>query len=108
MITRIVKLTFKEEHIPKFKAIWQESRAKIAAFEGCHFVEMLQSKQPKNVCFTYSVWDHEDALNNYRHSELFQAVWAKTKVLFDDKPEAWSTDSRGFEGQLKKDNNEKD
>lgn len=106
MITRIVKLTFKEEHIAEFHIIWNESKAKIAAFEGCHFVEMLQSKNPENICFTYSIWDDEDALNNYRHSELFQKTWARTKVLFDGKPEAWSTDSRGFEGKLKKDNNE--
>lgn len=102
MITRIVKLTFKEEHIPKFILIWKESKAKIAAFEGCNFVEMLQSKNPENICFTYSLWDSEEALNKYRHSELFQNTWAKTKVLFDGKPEAWSTESHGFEGQLKK------
>jgi len=108
MITRIVKLTFKKEHIPKFISIWNESREKIAGFEGCHFVEMLQSKHPEYICFTYSIWDDEEALNNYRHSELFQKTWAKTKVLFDGKPEAWSTESRGFEGHLKKDKHETD
>jgi len=102
MITRIVKLTFKEEYIPQFMSIWEESRAQIAAFEGCHFVEMFQSKNPSNICFTYSIWEEEDALNTYRHSELFQKTWAKTKVLFDGKPEAWTTESRGFEGQLEK------
>ena len=108
MITRIVKLTFKEEFIPQFKSIWEESRALIAAFDGCHFVEMFQSKNPTNICFTYSIWDNEDALNAYRHSELFQRTWAKTKVLFDGKPEAWSTESRGFEGQLEKREDETD
>lgn len=108
MITRIVKLTFKEEHIPRFISIWNESKTKIKAFEGCNFVEMLQSNNPNNVCFTYSMWDSEDALNSYRNSELFHNTWAKTKVLFDDKPEAWSTESRGFVGQLKKKNDEED
>ena len=106
MITRIVKLTFKKEHIDTFKSIWSESKARIAAFEGCHFVEMLQSKNPENVCFTYSLWDDENALNKYRHSELFQMTWARTKILFDDKPEAWSTVSHGFEGLMKKENDE--
>jgi hypothetical protein len=108
MITRIVKLTFKKENISKFTVIWNESRHKIAGFDGCHFVEMLQSVKPENICFTYSIWDSEAALNKYRQSELFQNTWAKTKVLFDGKPEAWSTSSRGFEGQLIKDNNETD
>lgn len=108
MITRIVKLTFKKEKLSKFITIWYESRAKIAGFEGCHFVEMLQSKTQENICFTYSIWDSEDALNKYRHSELFELTWAKTKILFDGKPEAWSTESRGFEGQLIKEKNEAD
>ena len=108
MITRIVKLTFKEEHIPTFISIWNDSKAKIAAFEGCHFVEMMHSKSPSNICFTYSIWDDEEALNSYRHSDLFLMTWAKTKVLFDGKPEAWSTKSQGFEGQLKKVKHEKD
>ena len=30
-------------------------------------------------------------LNNYRNSELFKDVWSKTKILFNKKPEAWST-----------------
>ena len=108
MITRIVKLTFKKENIDTFKEIWKESKSKIAAFEGCHFVEMLQSKDPDTICFTYSLWDDEAALNRYRHSELFQATWAKTKILFDGKPEAWSTTSHGFEGKMKKNNHEGD
>lgn len=102
MITRIVKLTFKEENISQFLTIWKNSRKKIAAFEGCYFVEMLQTENAKHICFTYSLWESEVALNAYRHSELFQHTWAKTKVLFDDKPEAWSTKSQGFEGQMKK------
>ena len=33
----------------------------------------------------------KDDLNNYRNSELFKDVWSKTKILFNKKPEAWST-----------------
>ncbi len=40
--------------------------------------------------FTYSYWESEAHLNTYRHSDLFRETWAKTKVLFADKPEAWS------------------
>ena len=100
MIKRIVKLTFKKDKLADFIDIWNESKTRIAAFPGCHNVEMLQSIEPPNICFTYSLWDDEEALNNYRHSELFKTTWAKTKVLFDGKPEAWSTNSRGFEGHV--------
>lgn len=102
MITRFVKLTFTQEHIEDFIQIWQDSREKIAAFEGCHFVEMHQARVPANVCFTHSIWDSEEALNVYRHSELFGKTWARTKVLFSDKPEAWTLDTHGFEGSLTK------
>lgn len=100
MITRFVKLTFKEDKINDFIKIWEESREKIVASEGCHFVEMHQAVSPSNICFTHSIWDDEKALNKYRHSDLFERTWAKTKVLFDGKPEAWSLDSHGSEGEF--------
>lgn len=102
MITRFVKLTFKEDKIDDFISIWNESREKIASFEGCNFVEMHQARVPDNVCFTHSIWESEDALNEYRHSELFQKTWAKTKILFDDRPEAWSLNTHGHEGSISK------
>jgi (4S)-4-hydroxy-5-phosphonooxypentane-2,3-dione isomerase len=43
------------------------------------------------VFFTLSVWDSEASLNTYRHSDFFRTTWAKTKVLFSDKPAAWTT-----------------
>ena len=52
---------------------------------------MLKDINDVNVIFTYSWWDSEDDLNNYRNSELFKDVWSKTKILFNKKPEAWST-----------------
>jgi heme-degrading monooxygenase HmoA len=102
MITRFVKLTFKEGKIEDFINIWNESREKIAQFQGCNFVEMHQAIYPENVCFTHSIWENEYALNEYRHSELFQKTWAKTKVLFDDRPEAWSLNTHGHEGNINK------
>jgi heme-degrading monooxygenase HmoA len=42
--------------------------------------------------FTLSIWDDETALEAYRQSELFQTTWAKTKVLFAEKAEAWSVE----------------
>ena len=100
MINRIVKMTFQEDKLEDFIKIWEGSRKKIAARDGCYFVEMMQSVEPRNICFTYSVWENEEALNAYRNSDLFKGVWKKTKALFDDKPQAWSTESHGFGGEL--------
>ena len=92
MIRRIVKMTFQEDQVSTFQAIFAESKEKIRAFPGCEHLELLRCTKPANIFFTYSYWQDEERLNAYRHSELFQKTWAKTKVLFSDKPEAWSTE----------------
>jgi len=90
MITRIVKMHFSEEHIDDFRSLFVEVREKIRGFEGCHGVELLQDIHEPCIFFTYSHWDSEDALNAYRHSDLFAATWKKTKAMFSDKAKAWS------------------
>ncbi len=92
MIKRIVQLTFREDAIEDFKKIFEESKDKIVNSKGCYSVELLQSKE-KNIFFTFSIWESEDLLNEYRHSDLFNNTWAKTKQLFADKPRAWTTHS---------------
>ena len=92
MLTRIVKMTFKEENVPDFLKVFKEVNQKITHFEGCQHLNLYQDKKDKRIFFTYSIWDNEEALNNYRHSNFFQHTWARTKILFDDKPEAWSLD----------------
>ena len=91
MIIRIVKLSFHTEFIPDFKTIFEENKQKIISQKGCSRLEMLKDIKDVNVIFTYSCWDSEDDLNNYRNSELFKDVWSKSKILFNKKPEAWST-----------------
>ena len=73
-------------------ANFETVKSSIRAFDGCNFLELYRDQNNRNVFFTYSYWDDENALNNYRHSELFEKVWAETKILFNDKPEAWSVD----------------
>lgn len=93
MIKRLVKMTFKPGHIEEFKALFDSKKELIAAVEGCKHVELLQDVNNACVFFTYSLWEDLKYLEAYRHSELFKGVWASTKVLFDAKPEAWSTET---------------
>lgn len=90
MIKRIVKLTFKEDKLQDFFTIFDESHELIRAFPGCQHLELLQGLDNPSICFTYSFWDSPEALDKYRHSDLFKGTWARTKVLFNDRPEAWS------------------
>jgi len=90
MIVRIVKMTFKVDKVNDFKEVFETSKEKIRAFEGCEHLKLLQEKSEGNIFFTYSHWKSESDLNNYRRSNLFETTWAKTKILFDAKPEAWT------------------
>ncbi|MFT6166380.1 MAG: quinol monooxygenase YgiN [Vicingaceae bacterium] len=92
MIVRIVKLTFRKEEIDTFKQVLEESKELIRAFPGVLHLQMLQSADNPCIFFTYSHWENSTALENYRHSNLFKSTWAKTKILFAEKAEAWSTD----------------
>ena len=66
----------------------------IRASEGCRLLELYQDKNNPEVFFTYSYWDNEEDLENYRNSELFKNVWIQTKKYFNDKPLAWSVDKK--------------
>lgn len=78
--------------IDAFLENFEENKEKIRHFEGCNFLELYRDKDNRNQFFTYSYWENEAALEKYRNSDLFQKVWAQTKVFFNQKPEAWSVD----------------
>jgi quinol monooxygenase YgiN len=90
MIKRLVKLTFRADKTDEFIQIFEESKQKILAREGCLHVELLRGIAPETVFFTFSIWESEAALDAYRHSDLFVETWAKTKALFSERAEAWS------------------
>lgn len=90
MLVRIVKLTFNEESMDFFFQEFDKSKALITNFKGCSGMRMLQDMNQKNIVMTYSHWDDENALNNYRNSQVFLRLWNKIKPHFKDKPQAWS------------------
>ena len=92
MLVRIVKLSFHLENIPAFLENFELMKEKIRNAPGNRFLELYQDKNNKCIFFTYSYWETENDLENYRQSELFYDVWEFTKKLFNDKPEAWSVD----------------
>ena len=91
MIVRIVEMQFKPENVETFKALFEERKEKIRGFPGCRYLEMLQGTAGNNNVFsTYSHWDSEEDLENYRYSELFADTWKTTKVLFSARAKAIS------------------
>ena len=93
MIKRIVKMVFRADATDAFLHIFDNGCEAIRASEGCHYLELVRDRKDPRTFFTVSVWEDEATLGAYRKSDLFKRTWAATKVLFDDAPEAWSTDS---------------
>ena len=92
MFIRIVKMSFHEKNIPVFMENFEIIKDKIRNAQGNRFLELYQDKNNLCIFFTYSFWETEEDLENYRKSALFDGVWTFTKKLFNDKPEAWSVD----------------
>ncbi|CAM1363172.1 putative quinol monooxygenase [Tenacibaculum xiamenense] len=92
MFVRIVKLSFQPDKIEEFLGNFDKNKESIRNFPGCRLLELYRDKTNTDVFFTYSYWDSEENLELYRNSDLFKGIWEKTKVLFNDKPMAWSVD----------------
>ena len=93
MFTRIVKMEFQEEKVTSFLANFETVKHNIRTFKGCLLLELWRDKNQPTIFFTYSKWEKESDLENYRNSELFKGVWATTKPMFACKAGAWSVDT---------------
>ncbi|WP_044201752.1 putative quinol monooxygenase [Flammeovirga sp. OC4] len=96
MLHRFVRLSFKQECIEEFQNLFLDVKEKIENFDGCQSVELLQDAESKNKFMTFSIWENEKALEAYRQSEFFQTTWKKTKLMFNDKPKAFSMYKAGI------------
>jgi (4S)-4-hydroxy-5-phosphonooxypentane-2,3-dione isomerase len=89
---RIVKLTFKPEFVDLFLQLFEERKVAIRNVEGCNLLELWHDKQDVNSFYTYSIWQHEFDLENYRTSAFFQDTWSLIKPWFGTKAIAFSTE----------------
>ncbi|OOG75247.1 putative quinol monooxygenase [Algoriphagus sp. A40] len=91
MLVRIVRMTFRPDEVEAFLENFEANKNLIRNFPGCSHLELWQDHSEKNIFTTYSHWENEEALNQYRDSELFKSVWSFTKALFSEKPIAFSS-----------------
>lgn len=94
MFVRIVKMSFQPKFIGDFQKMFEEKKERIRNTNGCKLLELYQDKNNPEVFFTYSYWETEKDLENYRNSNFFKETWLQTKGYFNDKPEAWSVDKK--------------
>jgi heme-degrading monooxygenase HmoA len=84
-------MTFQEDRVDDFLENFEKNKQSIRNFPGCEHLELWQDENEKNIFLTYSHWESEEALNQYRDSELFKTVWSFTKALFAARPVAFSS-----------------
>lgn len=90
MILRIVRMEFTKETLDQFERLFSTYQTDIRHFPGCKALELHGDPDNELVRYTHSNWESTEALDAYRHSELFSTVWPQTKVLFGGKPWAYS------------------
>jgi quinol monooxygenase YgiN len=90
MLVRIVRMHFLPEHTEAFTTIFDNVKSSIRSYPGCLYLELAQDTKEPTIFITYSQWDSEESLNDYRNSDFFTLVWQKTKVLFAENPQAFS------------------
>lgn len=83
-------MSFREGEVATFLQIFDSSKAKIRSFKGCLYLSLHRDASDQSVFYTLSRWTSEAHLNQYRESDLFNDTWAQTKLLFKDKPMAYS------------------
>ncbi len=91
MLIRVVRMTFRPEVVGAFLANFELNKESIRNSPGCQYLELWQDENQENIFITYSHWESEKSLNQYRDSELFKTVWSFTKALFAEKPIAFSS-----------------
>ena len=99
MLIRIVKLHFQDDKTEEFLTFFDTIKNQVNTFPGCLGMKLLQDLNTPSIVMTYSHWENETALDNYRSSETFGLIWPKIKPWFAEKPQAWSVKEHfnGFE-----------
>ena len=93
MVTRIVKMTFRNDCTQEFLLIFDQYQSRIRAAEGCISLALLRDTSDPRVFFTYSKWEDALFVDQYRQSNVFGEVWPRVKLLFDEPAQAWSVES---------------
>ena len=90
MLIRLVRMTVRPDAVDAFLGHFDRSAPQIRAFEGCTHLELWQDARFPNVLTTCSHWTGAEALERYRHSDLFRQTWAHVRPLFAARPQAFS------------------
>jgi len=83
-------MKFREEEVDNFLNAFKSVEHHIRNFNGCKGLQLLQQTDDPLPFSLIACGIQKKAYITTVFSELFKNTWAKTRILFADKPEAWS------------------
>jgi autoinducer 2-degrading protein len=83
-------MEFKPDHVDDFRAHFKEVAHLIRGFPGVRHLELHRDAGQANVFYTYSKWNREEDLENYRQSDLFKGTWSQASSWFSERAQAFS------------------
>jgi quinol monooxygenase YgiN len=90
VLIRIVRMTFRPDAADLFLDHFDRVAPQIRRFDGCEHLALWRDVDAPACFTTHSHWTTADALDDYRHSDLFRSAWAEVKPLFAARPTAHS------------------
>ena len=79
MFVRIVKMGFHAKEVKGFLNTFNAKKEHIRNTKGCQLLELYRDKNDPTVFFTYSYWEREIDLENYRNQPYLRVFGQKQK-----------------------------
>jgi quinol monooxygenase YgiN len=81
---------FRPDAVESFHLLFDSVKHHIRKHPGCRSLSLMQDADHPCIIYTYSIWDSTEHLDQYRNSAFFADTWRQTKILFEQKAQAFS------------------
>lgn len=93
MILRVVKMNVDEEKRDAFELFMKNLREEKLKLAGCLHFDYFHEKNNKNIFYSYTIWESEKYLKQYKKTDLFIEVVSTLKKLCTEEPKAWTIEN---------------
>jgi len=90
MITRIVKVKLKSEHVEEFNAFMETFTKTTKEFKNNHHVDYFADMDEPSNFHIYTIWKTEGALSKFRNSDLNKDFIQRIVDWSSAKHSAWT------------------
>lgn len=93
MITRIVKVKLKKEHVDDFNMFMEKFAKDAREFTNNHHVDFFADMDEPSHYHIYTIWKTEGALSKFRNSEINREFKQKITDWSIKKYSAWTVEN---------------